>query len=381
MTYSYVCSLQEALYRQLLEYRRQLEHAQDQCLALTSEVDRLRSAEAAVRTSWQSISPSLALDSFPSFSDFDSTSDYAAALERLASEQSALLRQSSSSEQQQQPNGSDSEQQQVHRLTAESVANKQALALTQAQLHSVKAQLESMQDKWARAEKRADRSLSSTVAILEKRPLPQSQPSLPPPDSHAQPSSSSASSHPLPPSTTSADQPRPQPMDVDPAAQQQSQQQQQQEVSSLYEAEERLRLLSAQRQTEIDQLKLALQYPTDEAVRKSPAYAALQSELDSSKKDVDTALRQLESLQSELDTLKEAQASWRDALLRDHAVSDEMERRHVEREKDLARIRLQREELKAENGELKLREQEKHKSMDQVRELANSKEVCLSFRF
>lgn len=356
--------LQEALYRQLLEYRRHLDHAQEECLSLTSELDRIRSGEAALRASWQSISPSITLDSFPAFSDFESPQDYAAALEDL-------VKQHIQARAQQEGKEDTADVSELQRLTAETLANKQALALTQAQLQSVKTQLDHMQDKWARAEKRADRSLSSTVALLEKRFVPQAQPptaseSKPPPAAEAA-SSSSATAPSLSQTNDTEQQPS--------TTSQQHQQQQQQEMSALYEAEEQLRRLAAQRQTEIDQLKLALQYPTDDAVRKSPAYAALKAELDNSRTDVDTALRQLEALQTELDTLREVQVTWRDALLRDHAISDELEKRHIDREKDLARIRLQREELKAENMELKLRDAEKHKSVEQVRELANSKEV------
>lgn len=343
----------------MLEYRRQLELAQEQCLALTSELDRIQSAEAALRACWQSLSPSIALEAFPSFSHYESAQDYASALEQLAEYHTAQLRAEEI-----QDEGSDV----IQKLTAESVANKQALALTQAQLHSLKAQLDQMQDKWARAEKRADRSLSSTVAILEKRNLAHQQPPPDSPSVEQQPSPSALASS-APQSNKS------QPMAIEPAQSQQEHERQRKEISSLYEAEEQLRLLAAQRQTEIDQLRLALQYPTDEAVRKSPAYAALRSELDSARTDVDSTLRQLEALQTEIDTLREVQVSWRDALLKDHAVSQELEKRHQDRERDLARIRLQREELKAENTELKQREAEKYKSVDQVKELANSKEV------
>jgi E3 ubiquitin-protein ligase BRE1 len=111
-------------------------------------------------------------------------------------------------------------------------------------------------------------------------------------------------------------------------------------------------------------------------VHDSPTYRTLKAEYDNLSQDADTALLELAALQKETDSLRELQSTWREGVLKEASAQlEELNKRITAKDTDLARIRSQREDHKAETIELRARDAEKLKSVDQVRTMANAKEA------
>lgn len=133
----------------------------------------------------------------------------------------------------------------------------------------------------------------------------------------------------------------------------------------------------------------------DDIIGDSIPFRLLQSHVQTMTGEYDTKLKELDKVQKEADGLRENQetfrqmvfvrrASWVGRSRPDLTVwrsqreaeeqVEEIQKRLVVKETDLTRIRSQREDARAEATELRARESEKVKNLDQLKTLAQSRE-------
>ena len=222
-----------------------------------------------------------------------------------------------------------------------------------------------------RAEKRADRLGSKTVAEVEPKKAAKASAQATPADTpERRPSPPPVT--PVPPSAASRDELA--------AVQQLA-------ASRLIELDN-LRGARLHLEHQLDDLRIRvratcraasltrqLEAVPDDIVAATAPYRSLEARYNALRDDTDRTLAEAELVQRESDTIREQQGQWRQTVLADAAGQiEEISQRLTKTDADLQRVRNQREDFRGEINDLKAREAEKYKQVEQIRTLANSRQ-------
>lgn len=254
-------------------------------------------------------------------------------------------------------------------LLSDSLKSREALRLLRAQHDSTVAQLERTHTDLIRAEKRLDRLQSSTVAALEANSSTQNGPG-----GSSTPAGPKALS-PVP-KVESPKVEAPVPMDM---TMTNALNAELEDLRTLVDSRARdIEELRNDRVTlgmELDALKLKLVDVPDEVVVESVPFRLLQNHVQHLAHDHESKRVELEKVNQEADEMREMQTTFREQIMREATEEvDEIQKKLLLKESDLTRIRTQREDFRAELTELKAKESEKVKNLDQLRLLASSRE-------
>lgn len=126
---------------------------------------------------------------------------------------------------------------------------------------------------------------------------------------------------------------------------------------------------------ELDALRVRLADLPDEVVASSGPFQLLQSHVQHLQLEFDTKKGELAAVQKDADELRVGAESFRDMTQSEAAAQiEEVQKRLLGKEADLARIRAQREEYAAEARELKAKEADKMKHVQELMTLAASRQ-------
>ncbi|KNZ64509.1 hypothetical protein VP01_1020g3 [Puccinia sorghi] len=389
----------EALWRQLQEYKRDLQRAQERIEQSESQKSDVESRLAAIDICWNQLIEDVRILFKDSCTNLDSSTH--ATLMSLPSSPTSLDRAlhqrstaskdlilhlislaSSSSE-----TSPDLEEirARCRRLTAESASSRAALGLAESKLKQLQDQLDAAQEATRRAEKKLDRERSRTVKELEAQgqgqgastsQAPKSEPRLPS-DNSPKPlaEQNGNGNHVVKPPSLPA-------CNGSDSADHES-------FKELNDARSReLELLKEQllqRAHEIDILNWKMINLPDEIVRHTPAFKRLKAEVAHTTLELERIRALLETTQKEADDLRERQEEFRTKIvvsinhfpLNSAEITkrmEDMEKKLASKDADVTRIRATREEARSELHELKSRDVEKMKQVAQIRTLANSRQ-------
>ncbi|GAA5879038.1 hypothetical protein JCM3774_004477 [Rhodotorula dairenensis] len=420
----------EAIYREMISYKRQLLRAQ-------SETDKLRAQRIAyqvrvsrVEQEWTALVAEANLR-LPSASASTSTSSAAAAdvvadpeevdvdallgmsdqeldeaLARRSSATLALLARVQSV--QTGAAGASDLEQRCAELVAQDAASRQHLRILRAEHAEALDRLDETHARLVRVERKLDRMQSRTVAELEGRPDPSSSTAaggssaagglgggapasertasattpLAGGDGRDSPlagpvngAASSASA------AAAASDPSSGPAAFGNLAAADEAAKARQELESLREAVgrrarevEELRSDRVALKNEIDQLKVKLVDLPDDIVSEQPLFKTMQQHVQFLGSEYDSKRTEAEKAVKEADELREGMESFREALLRDvKTQAGELQSRLATRESEVARIRSNRDELKAEVSELRAKDSDKLHALSEMKTLAEAR--------
>ncbi|OCF38081.1 E3 ubiquitin-protein ligase BRE1 [Kwoniella heveanensis BCC8398] len=136
-----------------------------------------------------------------------------------------------------------------------------------------------------------------------------------------------------------------------------------------------LRADQAHLQQELDRLKLLANHPSETALRDSPFFQVYLNQLATQINRVNSLQTRFDATEKSLDTLRGTNQEFRDAVLAESkAETDGLRAQISKKDSDLARLRGQRDEMNAELMERRAREADKLKFAEQVESLANSRQ-------
>lgn len=370
----------EAIFRGMEEYRRKFERAQRTIESLEKERARCEARLSAVDVSWSLLvqeadlllpSTSTAPNGHshsalsPSVSDPSLTDEeLEEALAQRSSATKALLGRLHSLH----PTDSTSTekveelQESARKLLESSIHSQEALRLLRTKHESTIQQLEFTHSELARAEKRLDRLQSVTVAKMEGRATPLStKQNSPMPDVG-----------PVPNGMNERRDDPPGRMGPDNSVEMG-------ELKALLASRaqdiEELRHERVTLKMDLDALKAKLVELPDEIVAESVPFRLLQGHVQQLTSEYDARKLELDRITKEADGMREMQESFREMVFREAADQvEEVQKKLLVKENDLTRIRSQREDFRAESTELRAKESEKVRNLDQLKTLVGSRE-------
>ncbi|KAL8291986.1 hypothetical protein RQP46_001452 [Phenoliferia psychrophenolica] len=382
----------EAIWREMQEYKRKYERAQRQLDHLELDKQQYEARLSAVDYSWNMLvkeadlllpSTSTAQNGHSSHSahsppvsdpslSHDQLSE--ALSQRSQATKSLLGRLLSLSPSSSSLPKVEQLQESCQSLLDQSLRSQEALRLLRVEHESTLAQLEETHNDLLRAEKRLDRVQSKTVAAIEGRHLPKSPSSASSSgQQQQQPQDPGAS-----PSKRSVSFANGNKVEEGVAAVPTVSTLELEELRSIADSRardiEELRHDRVSLKMDIDALKAKLVELPDDIVAESIPFRLLQSHVQTMTGEYDTKSKELALAQKESDNLRENQETFRQLIFREAEEQvDEVQKRLIAKEMDLTRIRSQREDARAEATELRAREAEKVKNLDQLRTLAQSR--------
>ncbi|WVR07641.1 hypothetical protein IAU60_004683 [Kwoniella sp. DSM 27419] len=141
-----------------------------------------------------------------------------------------------------------------------------------------------------------------------------------------------------------------------------------------------LRSEQAQLQQEIDRLKILAHHPTEAVLRSSPFFQVYLHQLSNHINRGNALQTRFESTEKTLDSLRDSNLEFRDAVLAEgKAEADALRLQMGKKDSDLARLRGQRDEMTAELNERKAKEVEKLKYAEQFESLANARQERITY--
>lgn len=377
----------EALWRQLQEYKRDLQRAQDKLEESECQKTDAEERLAAIDICWNQLIEDVRMLFKDSCTDLDSSThatllslppsptnlDRALHQRSTASKDLILHLISLASSSSVASPDLEEIRARCRRLTAESATSRAALGLAESKLKQLQDQLDAAQEATRKAEKKLDRERSRTVKELDAMGqggstsnVPKSEPRPPPEDSpkafdEADSNGNHVAKPPTPSSCNGNETPG-------------------HDLSRVM-AELRLKELEIlreqlrQRANEIDILNWKLINLPDEIVRHTPAFTRLKTEMAHATLELERVRSLLEATQKESDDLRECQEEFRTTLVAETTKRlEDMEKKLASKDADVTRIRATREEARSELHELKSRDVEKMKQVAQIRTLANSRQ-------
>ncbi|OAV96668.1 hypothetical protein, variant [Puccinia triticina 1-1 BBBD Race 1] len=377
----------EALWRQLQEYKRDLQRAQERIEESESQKSDVESRLAAIDICWNQLIEDVRVLFKDSCTNLDSSTHATlmslpstpTTLDRALHQRSTaskdliihLISLASSSS----VASPDLEEirARCRRLTAESASSRAALGLAESKLKQLQDQLDAAQEATRRAEKKLDRERSRTVKELDAQGQggstsqpPKSESRLPADDSPKPPAEQNGNgTHTVKPSslpvcngTDSTDHDSSKELD-----------------NARSRELETLKEQLLQRAHEIDILNWKMINLPDEIVRNTPAFTRLKAEVAHATLELERVRTLLEATQKEADDLRERQEEFRTKVVTEMTKRvEDMEKKLASKDADVTRIRATREEARSELHELKSRDVEKMKQVAQIRTLANSRQ-------
>lgn len=376
----------EALWRQLQEYKRDLQRAQEKIEQSESQKSDAESRLAAIDICWNQLIEDVRILFKDSCTSLDSSTHATlmslpsspTSLDRALHQRSTaskdlilhLISLASSSS----VASPDLEEirARCRRLTAESATSRAALGLAESKLKQLQDQLEAAEEAARRAEKKLDRERSRTVKELDAQGQGASTSHLPKnearaPDELVKPlvAKNGNGNHATNPSSS------PKMNGIDSMDGTLSK-----EISELRSRElEQLKEQLMQRAHEIDLLNWKMINLPDEIVRHTPAFKRLKAEVAHITLELERTRGLLEATQKDADELRERQEEFRTNIVAEMTKRlEDMEKKLASKDADVTRIRATREEARSELHELKSRDVEKMKQVAQIRTLANSRQ-------
>ncbi|GAA5857751.1 hypothetical protein JCM8547_005970 [Rhodosporidiobolus lusitaniae] len=403
----------EALYRELLSYKRQLARAQQECETLRAQRAACEVRLGRIEVGWREVVeecgrvlPPVAgekegeREASPSLTD-PSLSDEAleaALAHRTTSTLTLLTRLSSLPSTSSTPPSTLEEK--ARTLLASSLESREALRILRESHAAMVLQLEETHARLVKAEKRFDRFQSATVAAVEGRAVPRdvlravgaaaASPAPAAGGGGTSPATNGASSALVkqePPSGPS-----------DPGGQQLPDGGTGGQGAGLLSAEalgeldelrgivekrgveiEQLREERIGLKMEIDMLKGNLVAIPDDIVAETPTFRLMQQHVQYLTGEFDTKRQEAERAVKEAEELREGMEAFREGIFRDATEqATDLQARLSSRESDLSRLRSTRDELKAEAAELRAKETDRAKALDELRTLAQARQGRLA---
>ncbi|SAM81727.1 related to BRE1-E3 ubiquitin ligase [Ustilago bromivora] len=377
----------EAIYRKLLEARRDLQRIQRKAGTFQDHLAVSEQRAAVLHRFWSLLLTDLAArlavqdqDAFASLSS-DSTTDVPA-LEKQLQQQSAIVLQSLSK---QSDVNVDELQQKFHDLAEEASRHKQDLFLTQSKLQRAEDALDHATEKLSKVEHEYVRYQSNLLRATEGKPMVPDGTTV----TAAEPAASADKSS----ETIVKTEPTPSLGTENAAESSEALQKARDELESARQDVELTRRESDSRYAEIQTLNeelKALMYKLhqtqtklnslpEEVLVNSALYRELQSSLRHAQQDLQSTREAMHSLEAEADALREGRATFQQTVEAEASTrTEELEKIVKAKEADVTRLRSQRDELNAELTERRSREQVKFTQIEEMKALLNSKEERLT---
>ncbi|WWC64537.1 uncharacterized protein I303_107147 [Kwoniella dejecticola CBS 10117] len=151
-------------------------------------------------------------------------------------------------------------------------------------------------------------------------------------------------------------------------------------------AESRLQQLQSLRseqailQQEVDRLRILADHPSETALRESPFFQVYLNQLSTQLNRANTFQGRFESSEKKLDNLRDSNQEFRDLVIAEaKAETDSLRAQIAKRDNDLARLRGQRDEMTSELSERKAKEIEKLKYAEQFENLSKTRQERINF--
>ncbi|GAA6032403.1 hypothetical protein JCM8097_008157 [Rhodosporidiobolus ruineniae] len=398
----------EALYRELVSYKRQLARAQAECESLRTQRAACEIRISRVEMGWQEVVDEAeraipgtgAIEAeaatSPDLTD-PSLSDEAleAALSQRTSATRALLARLQSLPSSSSTSTPSALETKTRTLLSDALASREALRVLRADRDRTLEELEQTHAQLVRAEKRFDRFQSATVAAVEGRAVPKDVLRAAAGGSGsggASPAGPAASGQsPLPNGAVKAEDAAG-PSDpggtgavastavmaaagIAGAAEQLSELEELRDVVQKRGAElEQLREERIGLKLEIDSFKGKLVDLPDDIVAETATFRLMQQHVQYLAAEYETKRQEAERAVKEAEELKEGMEAFRDGVFHDatEQVTD-LQTRLSGKESDLSRLRSARDDLKAEAVELRAKESDRTKTLDELRVLAEAR--------
>ncbi|KAJ1024605.1 hypothetical protein NDA13_004534 [Ustilago tritici] len=377
----------EAIYRKLLEARRDLQRIQRKAGTFQDHLAVSEQRAAVLHRFWSLLLTDLAArlavqdqDAFASLSS-DSTTDVPA-LEKQLQQQSAIVLQSLSK---QSDVNVEELQQKFHDLAEEASRHKQDLFLTQSKLQRAEDALAHATEKLSKVEHEYVRYQSNLLRATEGKPMVPDGTTV----TAAEPAASADKSS----ETTVKTEPTSSLGTENAAESSEALQKARDELESARQDVELTRRESDSRYAEIQtlneelkaliyklhQTQTKLNSLPEEVLVNSALYRELQSSLRHAQQDLQSIREAMHSLEAEADALREGRATFQQTVEAEaSARTEELEKIVRAKEADVTRLRSQRDELNAELTERRSREQVKFTQIEEMKALLNSKEERLT---
>ncbi|KAJ1020709.1 hypothetical protein NDA16_004101 [Ustilago loliicola] len=378
----------EAIYRKLLEARRDLQRLERKAGTFQDDLAVSEQRAAILHRFWSLLLTDLAArlavqdqDAFASLSSSDSRSDLPA-LEQQLQQQSAVILQSLSK---QSDVTVDELQQKFHDLADEASRHKQDLFLTQSKLQRAEDALAHATEKLSKVEHEYVRYQSNLLRATEGKATVPAGTTV----TAAEPAPSADKQG----ETAVKAEPTSSPSSENTAEPSEALQKARDELESARQDVELTRRESDSRYAEIQTLNeevKALKYKLHETQTKlnslpeevlinSALYRELQNSLRYAQQDVLSTREAMQALEAEADALREGRGTFQQAVEAEaSARTEELEKIVKAKEADVTRLRSQRDELNAELTERRSREQVKFTQIEEMKALLNSKEERLT---
>ncbi|CBQ72387.1 conserved hypothetical protein [Sporisorium reilianum SRZ2] len=379
----------EAIYRKLLEARRELQRIERRASTFQDDLAVSEQRSAVLHRFWDLLLTDLAArlaikdqDAFASLSSFDARSDLADVEKQLQQRSAAVLEALSKQ--------SDVNvvelQQKIHDLADEASRHKQDLFLTQSKLQRAQDALAQITQKLSKVEHEYVRYQSNLLRATEGKPTVPDGTTVTasePAPADQKPAETVVKKETTPPKATSETAPETL------AALQKAVD----ELESARQDVELTRRESDSRYAEIQTLNeevRALKHKLHETQTKlttlpeevllgSALYRELQTSLRHAQHDLQASREAMHTLETEATALRQDRAAFQQTVEAEASTrSEELEKLVKAKEADVTRLRSQRDELNAELTERRSREQVKFTQIEEMKALLNSKEERLT---
>ncbi|CAK9782402.1 BRE1-domain-containing protein [Cutaneotrichosporon oleaginosum] len=131
---------------------------------------------------------------------------------------------------------------------------------------------------------------------------------------------------------------------------------------------------------QVDKLRLQAHNPSEEALRQSPFFQVYLQRLASSAAGAEALQQRFEQAEQKLDLLRDSNLEFREAVIAEARTEvDALREKLGQKDVDLARLRGQRDELNAELTERRVRDTDKMRFADEMEQLCAKREERISF--
>ncbi|ODN99047.1 E3 ubiquitin-protein ligase BRE1 [Cryptococcus amylolentus CBS 6273] len=143
---------------------------------------------------------------------------------------------------------------------------------------------------------------------------------------------------------------------------------------------DQLRAEQAALQQEVDRLKILATHPSESAVRESPFFQVYLNQLSTQLSRANALQERFSATEAKLDQLRDANGDFREAVLAEaRGETEALRSQMAKKDADLARLRGQRDEMNAEIMERRAKEAEKCRFTEQMEFLASTREERIGF--
>lgn len=378
----------EAIYRKLLEARRDLQRLERKAGTFQDDLALSEQRAALLHRFWSLLLTDLAArlavqdqNAFASLSTSDPRSDLPS-MEKQLQQQSTLILQSLSK---QSDVNMDELQQKYHDLADEASRHKQDLFLTQSKLQRAEDALAHATEKLSKVEHEYVRYQSNLLRATEGKATVPAGTTVTAAESTADADKPADTAVKVESSSSPSGEHTSEPSDALQKARDELESARQDveltrresdsryaEIQTLNEEVKALKYKLYETQTKLNSLP-------EEVLINSALYRELQNSLRYAQQDVQSSREAMQALEAEADALRESRGTFQQTVEAEaSARTEELEKIVKAKEADVTRLRSQRDELNAELTERRSREQVKFTQIEEMKALLNSKEERLT---